>query len=558
MNRLFRILIVSVYFLVVSVSNAQDIPTLVPPTPVPSNQSLTVSVQPLTESSVARIVNDGKLRVGILFNERPFAELNIRGDVSGFDADLARSITDAWGTEIEFIQVTRQNGLEFLQNREVDILMGAQVHRRSLDADFEFSQTYLVGRQAMMVRADDAVENLAGMAGRRVGYVLQSDGEQALNAWQTQIGISVEAQAYYTLDDAFVALDQGEVDGVIDRDQRLLRVSSSYQDKIRLLDEPVFLEPYAIVMLRHDVNLRNLINKTLQYLLTNGRLFEVHNANFPGQPFTSEDYLIPWAGLNEEGPTPIQYATDVPVPSQSLAQFVTDNGTLRVAGLAETPPSSTARANVETLSRELFDRIAERLGVTVEYLPNSVDNAIDLVASGQADIALAVEPNWDMVDQVDFTNPYIVHGDRLLVQSNSQIETFRGLQGIRTGIIRSDAGAEDRATFWANSIQIRIRTSLVNEGDVAFQMLVDNNIEAAFGDSLFLIPHILRDPDSLRFTDRQYSTRAIAMAIPRNDLDFRLLLEYELQALIADGTLASLSTNVTVPNETQVFDIWTE
>jgi hypothetical protein len=48
----------------------------------------------------------------------------------------------------------------------------------------------------------------------------------------------------------------------------------------------------------------------------------------------------------------------------------------------------------------------------------------------------------------------------------------------------------------------------------------------------------------------------VALAMPRNDLDFRLLVEYTLQEMAQDGTLATLLQPVMLPDEMPVFDIW--
>ena len=64
--------------------------------------------------AIARITRDGKLRVGILYNEPPFGVYNIRGEETGFDADLAQAMADAWGVKVEFQQVTRQTGIDMV------------------------------------------------------------------------------------------------------------------------------------------------------------------------------------------------------------------------------------------------------------------------------------------------------------------------------------------------------------------------------------------------------------------------------------------------------------
>ncbi|PJF38274.1 MAG: hypothetical protein CUN55_17850, partial [Phototrophicales bacterium] len=86
----------------------EPVPTLVPPTLVPT--AVTTPTSSLNNTSnLARVQQDGVVRIGILYSEPSFGELTIRGEVIGFDADLARAIAEAWGVELELIQVTRQS-----------------------------------------------------------------------------------------------------------------------------------------------------------------------------------------------------------------------------------------------------------------------------------------------------------------------------------------------------------------------------------------------------------------------------------------------------------------
>src|SRR5687768_7897559 len=149
----------------------EPVPTLVPPTLVPTIESGMTDALP-SASGLARIQADGKVRIGILYNEPPFGELNVRGEVSGFDADLARAMAEAWGVQPEFVQVTRQTALDMLLTGQVDMLIATQVHSRQLDGLVEFSQTYYPDAQMMMVRQDDGATVLGHMDGRKVGIVM--------------------------------------------------------------------------------------------------------------------------------------------------------------------------------------------------------------------------------------------------------------------------------------------------------------------------------------------------------------------------------------------------
>ncbi len=93
-------------------------------------------------------------------------------------------------------------------------------------------------------------------------------------------------------------------------------------------------------------------------------------------------------------------------------------------------------------------------------------------------------------------------------------------------------------------------------------LLVDNNADVVFGDSLELIPNVEANADALKLTTNAdgtaiwYSRQFIGMAVPRNDIDFRLLVEYTLQELRRDGSLATMLQPVMNPQDMPPLDIW--
>jgi polar amino acid transport system substrate-binding protein len=458
-------------------------PTLVPPTlvptPIPAGGDTLA-----TESTIGLIQRDGRVRVGILFNAPPFGELNIRGEVSGVDADLARSMATAWDVEVEFVQVTRQTGLEMLVSGKVDMLIASQVHRRELDPLVEFSQTYYLGSQSLMVRADDPAVRLSEMANRIVGAVIGSDGERAMSEWVGRTNLVVDLRTYLTLDRAYVGLVEGEVDGVVASRVQLLRAATQ-PDLVRILDDPVSPEPYAIVMLRQDANMRSLVNRTLQYLTQSGRVEEIHQADLPGVSFPIDTIPL-WAGIGEEAPKPAQFSTEIAYPAQYVVPRLLNSQALRVAGVSNVPEDAPeSQRRLELLNRALIEQMAERWGVRVEYIPDSAASALDMVAAGQADIAIGVQPDWG--DRVDFTGPYLLHGERLMITAGSEIDSFVGLRGGTWVATPSDEPtAAARAVELATSVNARVEIFQTREHDIAFSILSEKNADVAFGDSLAL------------------------------------------------------------------------
>ncbi|MEM9951047.1 MAG: transporter substrate-binding domain-containing protein [Chloroflexota bacterium] len=550
-----RLLLLLSLLLIALTVTAQDdpAPTLVPPTPVP--------VQPtgepdfiLTESTVARLQNDGVLRVGILYNEIPFGQYSIRGELAGFDADLARLLAETWEVELEFVQVTRQNRFDLLSNGTVDLLLAAVVHDRALDASFEFSHSYRLGGQVIMVESEPDTEageveiaSIFNLSGLPVGYVVGTEGEITLNNWIASSGVQLQPRAYLTYDQMLAALFGGEVIGIAGRDTRLLRTATSVLDAVKILDTTLQEESFAIAMLRQDLHFRNLINRTLQYLASDAdigqpsTLEQLHTEYFPNDDFPYATLPI-YNNVGDDAPVPSQFPMDVPIPQTFVATNILTSGIVRVAGAPAPESVPPEQATLATVNRNLAQQIAERWGVQVQFVDG---DPIQLIASGQADLAVGITPDWDTASQVDFSQPYVQHGRRLMYPESRDWAQFSSLQAT-TRIIatfRDEPDAEELAEAWASSVGIfNLRFFGTDPENAVETILENNNALVVFGDTFKLLP-IVRSNDALALGPTWYDRQFLTLALPQNDVDFRRLVNYTLQEMLRDGSL----TTVTAP-----------
>ena len=541
MKRLLALLILAIFLIPFSYAQETPVPTIVPPTLVPVEPTAENDALP-SESTIARIQRDGKVRVGILYNEIPFGQFTIRGEITGFDADLARLMAETWEVEVEFVQVTRQNQFAKLDSGEVDMLLAAVVHQRELDARYEFSQTYRLGHQIVMVAADSDIATPFNMGGQAVGFVVGTEGQDALVNWSNLTGVSINARAYLTYDSMLAALFGGEVAAIVGRDTRLQRLTLPNPDAVTALDMPLQDEPFAIVMRRQDRHFRNLVNRTLQYLASDADLGQqstlqkLHVQYFPEA--LSFDVLTVYANVGE-APKPSQFPTDIPLPTRYAAPEILANGLLRVAGLTDPNAVLPEEQAVAQANRSVAEQMAARWGVRVEFVQGG---ALDLLANGQADIAMGINPDWN-AGQVDFSQPYILHGRRILYPSNRDYSRFGGILTTSriVGVIAGDEGAEELATSWAETVNIfNMRFYQTDPDGVARTILEENNAVIVFGDSFYLLPHLRANPDTLAIGPEWYDRRYLVMALPANDIDFMRLVNYTLQEMYRDESLNGL------------------
>lgn len=96
-----------------------------------------------------KIQQRGKLVVGVKFDTKPFGYLDERGQLVGFDIDLAKYIAKSiLGDEdkVEFKQVTPSNRILALNSDKVDMVIATMTITPQRRAIVDFSQPYYVMR----------------------------------------------------------------------------------------------------------------------------------------------------------------------------------------------------------------------------------------------------------------------------------------------------------------------------------------------------------------------------------------------------------------------------
>ncbi|NLX11522.1 MAG: transporter substrate-binding domain-containing protein [Chloroflexi bacterium] len=519
-------------------------PTLVPPTPI-AQDATPLPVQQVSESGLAYAQENKVLRIGTYFNAYPFAWLNERGIIDGYEAEIMRAIGIELGVEPEFVQVTRRNAVPTLLSGEVDVLIGQQILARDRKTRLDFSHPYYLNEQRMVVQTDSPYTSLDQFAGLPVSVEIGSRSERALRNFSAASGIQFDIRTYFTESEALDALALGEVQGMVGELDSLRRAG---RQQMRLIDTPVLFEPYAIVVRRWDVNLRNILNRSLQRLQASGRMEEIFANWFPGESMDFHGLIPVYDTLYEDERGLDQFNTDLPLPAHPVLERIEGGLPIRVAGVATTEEMPTQVRLMNAFNRALLEDMAQRWGAQIEFVPDSVQNPVDLVANGQADLAIGVTPRWDGADRVEYSLPYILHGNRIAVPTRSDLNSLYDFLGTGwwIGFFADSPGDEETFRKYAEAygVEQNIRTfAIQRESDALYTMLVENNISAIYGDNLRLLA-LLRasdNPDEVRILEDWYGdVLPTSFAVPRNDADFRALVDHTLQDMAADHTYQRL------------------
>lgn len=511
-------------------------PTLVPvtpPTPTPAAAA---------RSGIATLQEEGVFRVGSLYNVQPFAWLTETGEVIGYEPEVLRAIGVDLGVEVQFVQVTAETQFQMLLSGEVDALIGQQLRTRDAEAFFEFSYTYYYNEQRMVMREGTPYNRLSDFANQRVSVVAGSRGEQALNFWIAQNGVTLNIVRYLSQDAALDALANGEVEGMVGEYDDLTRAG---RQQMSFIGEYISQEPYAIVFRRYDVNLRNAVNRALQRLFASGRMQEIAANWFAGQEINFAAFIPVYLNLYDDQRGITDFPPDVPVPARSVLDKIRAGEPLVVAGLSLSETDPSYFRFLDPLNRAIMEEMARRWGVTVTFLPATYNQGQDMIVQGTADVAVGVRPRWDGADRVDYSLPYHHRRDQIATIEGSRyaaLGDFRG--GSVIGYFQDEPEREERLEAIKEELGLNFTTfRFPNNQRVREEMYgVDTrNVDGLFADSIRLQALIAQYPNvPFRIIPPDFSFEPIVIAVPRNDADFLSLVNWTLGDMYWDGTLKRL------------------
>jgi ABC-type amino acid transport substrate-binding protein len=136
------------------------------------------------------------------------------GEPVGFDIDLMREVGRRAGFTPEFQNVTFDGIVPGLGNNLYDAAISAMTITPEREESIDFSDPYFNADQSLLVPADSGILSVDDLAGTTVGVQLGTTGASTAEEYQAngQVG---EVRTFDTIEDAFAALENNQVDAVI-------------------------------------------------------------------------------------------------------------------------------------------------------------------------------------------------------------------------------------------------------------------------------------------------------------------------------------------------------
>lgn len=224
---------------------------------------------------LAKILKRGKLIVGVRNDTTPFGFKDEKGNLTGYDIDLAKELTRGLlgdESKVEFVPVTASNRILKLDSGEVDILVATMSVTNQRMQIIDFSKPYYIAGQAILVNKDSKASGLSDFFGKRLIIVFGSISEETLKTSVPEVKVI----GFKTYPDAYKALKSGKAEGIVSDDTILMDYAQ--RDKsVRLLPKRYSKEPYAVAVRKSEESQRLLdsIDYIIDNLQSSGKLFRM-------------------------------------------------------------------------------------------------------------------------------------------------------------------------------------------------------------------------------------------------------------------------------------------
>ena len=225
-----------------------------------------------------------KIVIGLDDSFVPMGFKNEKGEIVGFDIDLARAVAQKLGAEVEFKPINWDSKILDLNGGNIDLIWNGLTITEERKKETEMSKPYFTSHQLIVVKKDSSINAKADLTGKNVGSQTESSGEEAVKKSGDDKKFK-EFKTYAQYDQAFMDLDAGRVDAII-ADEVLAKYTKKTKETqakkelYQILNDNYGEEEYGIAAKKGNIKLVEAINKAIEELKADGTYQKIYSKWF--------------------------------------------------------------------------------------------------------------------------------------------------------------------------------------------------------------------------------------------------------------------------------------
>ena len=228
-------------------------------------------------------VKQDKTKTLVVGLDDTFAPMGFRddkGELVGFDIDLAKAVAEKIGYEVSFQPIDWAMKETELNSGNIDCIWNGYSITEERKTKVAFSTPYLDNAQLIITLAGSDIASKADLADKTVSVQKESSALDAVTADDIAASLK-EIVEFDTNIDCFMELDAQRCDAIV-CDEVLARyiIKQRGEEKYNILADDFGKEEYGIGFRLTDTDLVNSVNKALEDLKADGTYKEIYTKWF--------------------------------------------------------------------------------------------------------------------------------------------------------------------------------------------------------------------------------------------------------------------------------------
>ncbi len=271
---------------------------------VPAGAITAIEIESAPAGTIDKLREDKTLRIAVRDDAPPFSFKDEKGEPAGFMVELCRSVSKYLAAQlnlgdlkIAYVPVTAASRFEAIETGKADLLCEPTSQTLSRRAQVDFSIATFIDGAGLLVRGDGPSE-FGGLAGKKIGVLAGTTTEKSLRDTLVSAKIAAEVVPANTHEEGLAMLDQGTIAAYFG-DRAILAYlasKSSAPAQLRLANNYLSLEPYALALPHGDSDFRLAVDRALSRIYRTGEIATVFAHSFGAEMQPSDTlktlYLI--------------------------------------------------------------------------------------------------------------------------------------------------------------------------------------------------------------------------------------------------------------------------
>jgi glutamate transport system substrate-binding protein len=223
------------------------------------------------DSQVMTNAGDGKVTVGIKFDQPGLGLKNPDGSFSGFDVEVANYVAGKLGVPeggVTFVESKSAEREGLIDRGEVDYIVATYSITDARKEKVNFAGPYFIAAQDLLVKSDNTdITGPEAMAGKILCSVTGSTSAQKV---KDNYAADVALQEYGTYTECVEALRSGAVDAVTTDNVILAGYAAQYPGELKVVGKGFSTENYGIGLKKGDAAGTAAINAAIAAMIADG------------------------------------------------------------------------------------------------------------------------------------------------------------------------------------------------------------------------------------------------------------------------------------------------